>query len=105
MGKDDFNIISSVRMIESLKAELISIIGDLFKLMNRGTNVAKDSIIDCISGAMIILYILADRLGYSYQGVDDNIKAKLKTGIIENDDIELKGKDLSKLYTHFRERN
>lgn len=105
MIKDDFNIISNVKIIESLKAELVCIIGDLFKLMNRGTNVAKESIMECISGAIIILYILGDRMGYSYQEVDENIKSKLKDGIIQNDNIELKGKDLSKLYSHMKERN
>jgi len=95
---------SNVKIVEDLKAELLCIIGDFFKLLTKGSNVAQDALLDCISGAIIILYVLAERLGYSYISVDDNIKKKLKLGIIEEDSIEKDGKDLSKLYAHLKER-
>jgi hypothetical protein len=95
---------SNVKIIEGLKAELLCIIGDFFKILTKGSNVAQDAILDCISGAIIILYVLADRLGYSYVAVDDSMKKKLKLGIIEEDDIEKEGKDLSKLHIHLKER-
>ena len=104
LKREDFNIMSNVKIIEDLKAELLCIIGDFFKLLTKGSNVAQDALLDCISGAIIILYVLAERLGYSYMTVDDNIKKKLKLGIIEEDGIEKDGKDLSKLYTHLKER-
>jgi hypothetical protein len=95
---------SNVKIIEDLKAELLCIIGDFFKLLTKGSNVAQDALLDCISGAIIILYVLGERLGYSYVSVDDNIKKKLKLGIIEEDGIEKDGKDLTKLHTHLKER-
>ncbi len=104
MKREDFNIMSNVKIIEGLKAELLCIIGDFFKILTKGSNVAQDAILDCISGAIIILYVLADRLGYSYVAVDDSMKKKLKLGIIEEDDIEKEGKDLSKLHIHLKER-
>ena len=104
LKREDFNIMSNVKIVEDLKAELLCIIGDFFKLLTKGSNVAQDALLDCISGAIIILYVLAERLGYSYITVDDNIKKKLKLGIIEEDGIEKDGKDLSKLYTHLKER-
>ena len=104
LKREDFNIMSNVKIVEDLKAELLCIIGDFFKLLTKGSNVAQDALLDCISGAIIILYVLAERLGYSYMTVDDNIKKKLKLGIIEEDGIEKDGKDLSKLYTHLKER-
>ena len=104
LKREDFNIMSNVKIVEDLKAELLCIIGDFFKLLTKGSNVAQDALLDCISGAIIILYVLAERLGYSYIAVDDNIKKKLKLGIIEEDGIEKDGKDLSKLYTHLKER-
>jgi len=104
LKREDFNIMSNVKIIEDLKAELLCVIGDFFKLLTKGSNVAQDALLDCISGAIIILYVLAERLGYSYISVDDNIKKKLKLGIIEEDGIEKDGKDLSKLYTHLKER-
>ena len=95
---------ANVKIVENLKAELLCIVGDFFKLLTKGSNVASESILDCISGAIIILYVLGNRLGYSYISVDENIKKKLKLGIIEEDEVEKDGKDLSKLYTHLKER-
>lgn len=104
MKKEDFNIMASISVIENLKAELISVVGDLFKLLARGSNVAHNAILECISGGIIILYVLANRLGYTHIVVDDCIKKKLKEGIIEGDYIEKDGKDLSKLYSHIKDR-
>mgnify|MGYP001034179906 FL=1 len=104
MKKDDFNIMYNVKMIEELKAELLCVISDFFKLLTKGSNVAQEAILDCISGAMILLYLLSERLGYSHAAVDENMKKKLKLGIIEEDKIEKEGKDLSKLYNHLKER-
>ncbi len=105
MKKDEFNIMSNIKIIEGLKAELICIIGDFFKLLSKGSNIAQDAILDCISGAIIILYILAEKLGYSHLATDETMKKKLKVGIVEGDSLERNGKELSKLYNHLRERN
>lgn len=104
MRKEDFNIMYNVKVIEELKAELLCIIGDFFRLLTKGSNVAQESILHCIAGAIMILYILSERLGYSHTAVDENIKKKLKLGIIEEDKIEKEGRDLSKLYNHLKER-
>lgn len=103
--REDFNIMSDIKIIEDLKAQLLCIIGEFFKLLTRGSNVAQEAILDCISGSIIILYVLADRLGYSYSAVDESIQKKLKVGIIEGDLIEKQGKNLSRLNTHLKERN
>ncbi|MHC6181525.1 MazG-like family protein [Clostridium sp. JNZ X4-2] len=105
MNKENFNIMYNVKIIEDLKADLLCIIGDFFKLLTKGSNVAQESILDCISGAIIILYLLAERLGYSHTAVDETMKKKLKIGIIEEDKIEQQGKDLSKLYNHLKEKD
>lgn len=105
MKMEDFNIISNVKIVEELKAELLCIIGDFYKLLVKGSNASEKAILECISGAIIILYILADRLGYSNRIVDEEIKKKLKLGIIEKDNIEVEGKDLSKLYNYLKQRD
>ncbi|MDP4144118.1 MAG: MazG-like family protein [Bacillota bacterium] len=104
MRKEDFNIMSNVKIIEQLKASLLCMIGELYRLLTKGSNVAQDAILECISGAIILLYVLANRLGYSNVEVDETMKKKLKLGIIEEDVIEKDGKDLSKLYNHLRDR-
>jgi hypothetical protein len=105
MRKEDFNIMSNIKLLEGLKAEILCAIGDLFKLLSKGSNVAQDAILDCISGAIIMLYILAEKLGYSHLAVDETMKRKLKIGMVEDDPLEKDGKGLSKLYNHIRERN
>ncbi len=105
MGKDSFNIMSDVRIIEDLKAQLICVIGEFFRLLTKGSNVAQEAVLECISGAIIILYLLADKLGYSHDAVDNTISKKLKIGIIEEDYVEKEGRNLSRLYNHFKERN
>ncbi len=95
---------SDIKIIEELKAQLLCIIGEFFRLLAKGSNVAQEAIQDCISGAIIILYVLADRLGYSHTSVDENMKKKLKLGILEGDLVEKEGKNLSKLYNHLKER-
>lgn len=103
MKKEDLNIMYNIKIIEDLKADLLCVIGDFFKLLTKGSNVAQGAILECISGAIIILYLLSDRLGYSYTAVDENVRKKLKMGIIEGDNVEKQGKDLSRLYNHFKE--
>ena len=46
--KEELNIMANIKIIEELKANLLCIIGEFFSLLTRGTNVAKDSILNCI---------------------------------------------------------
>jgi hypothetical protein len=102
--KDEFNIMANIRIIEELKANLLCLIGELYTLLTRGTNVARDSILNCISGAVLILYVLAQKLGYTCSEVDEDMEKKLKIGIAEEHEYEREGKNLSKLKTHIKQR-
>ena len=104
MRKDNFNIMTNIKIIENLKAQLLCVIGEFFKLLTKGNNVARDSIIDCISGAIIILYILGEKLGYSFVDIDHVIKSKLDLGIRAEDQVEKEGKSLSELKHYINTR-
>lgn len=104
MRKDNFNIITNIKIIEDLKAQLLCIIGEFFKLLTKGTNIACDSILDCISGAIIILYVLGEKLGYSFTEIDHVMKSKLDLGIRAEDQVEKEGKSLSKLKHYINDR-
>ncbi|VYU66096.1 MazG-like family protein [Clostridium tertium] len=103
--RDDLNIMANIKMIEKLKANLLCIIGEFYHLLTKGSNVAQDAILNCISGAVIILYVLAQKLGYSCKDVDDDIKNKLQVGIAEGHEYENDGRSLSKLQLHLKERH
>ena len=102
--KEELNIMANIKIIEELKASLLCSIGEFFSLLTRGTNVAKDSILNCISGAILILYVLAQKLGYSCNEVDDEMRKKLKLGIAEEHEYEKEGKSLTKLQNHIKGR-
>ena len=102
--KEELNIMANIKIIEELNANLLCIIGEFFSLLTKGTNIAQDAILNCISGAILILYVLAQKLGYSCAEVDDDMRKKLKLGIAEEHEYEKEGKSLSKLQKHIRER-
>lgn len=104
MRKDNLNIMSNIKLIENLKAQLLCIIGEFFRLLTKGNNIARESILECISGAIITLYILAERLGYSSPEVDQMMKEKLDLGIRGEDEVEREGKSLSKLKKYINNR-
>ena len=54
MKKDELNIMANMKLIEELKANLLCIIGEFFSLLTKGSNVAQNAILNCISGAILI---------------------------------------------------
>lgn len=104
MKHKGLNIMANVKIIEDLKAQLLCAIGEFFKLLTKGTNVAQDAILDCISGAIIILYVLGEKLGYPLAEIDHTIKEKLDMGIKAEDDVEKEGKSLSELKKYINNR-
>nr|WP_253198031.1 MazG-like family protein [Clostridium gasigenes] len=95
----------NIKIIEKLKANLLCIIGEFFTLLTKGSNVAQDSILNCISGAMLILYVLGQKLGYSCKDIDEDMKSKLKVGISEGHEYEKEGRSLSKLQSHLKQNH
>ncbi|MDQ0151122.1 MazG-like family protein [Eubacterium multiforme] len=104
MKKQGLNIMGNVKIIESLKAQLLRVIGDFYTLLTRGSNVAEEAIVECISGAIIILYVLGEKLGYSLPEIDHQMKKKLDIGIRAEDEVEKEGKSLSKLKEYISDR-
>ena len=104
MKKRSLNIMGNVKVIENLKAQLLRVVADFYTLLTRGSNVAEEAIVECISSAIIILYVLGDKLGYSASKIDDEIKNKLEFGIRSEDEIEREGKRLSKLKEYILKR-
>ena len=104
MKHKELNIMANVKIIENLKAQLLCIVGEFFRLLTKGTNVAQDAILDCISGAIIILYVLGEKLGYSLSEIDHTMKNKLDMGIKAEDEVEKDGKSLSELKNYISKR-
>lgn len=104
MKKSDFNIMDNIQSMEELKAQLLCVIGDFFMFLTKGSNAAKNKVLSCISDAIIILYLLGDKLGYSGIEIDEDIKRRLKLGVVDSETLEQDKKDLTKLYSHIKNR-
>lgn len=104
MKRKELNIMGNIKIIENLKAQLLCIIGEFFRLLTKGSNVAQDAILECISGAIIILYVLGRKLGYSLPEIDHTMKKKLDLGIKAEDEVEKEGKSLSELKNYIGNR-
>ena len=104
MKKEEFSIMANIKIIEEIKANLLCLLGELYSLLTKGSNVAKDSILNCIAGSILMLYVLAQKLGHSCNEVDEQVKKKLRIGIVEGHEYEKEGKTLSKLQTYMKTR-
>ncbi|MGL4742205.1 MAG: MazG-like family protein [Sarcina sp.] len=104
MKKNNFNIMGNIKAIEELKAQLVCITGELFTILTKGAGATKGIVVDCIASLIIVLYVLAEKLGYTAMEVDESVKKSLKMAIIEEDVLEKEGKSLSKLLRHFKNK-
>ncbi|MGE4282128.1 MAG: MazG-like family protein [Clostridia bacterium] len=97
----DIDITRNIKMIEWLKSELLTDVAALFKhLMNGVKDGAQDVLAETISNLIVICYLLAKRLGVSYNTVDLKMEDKLRLGIIEGHELEKYYNDLSELSKH-----
>ena len=96
-GKD-IDITRNLRIVEMLKAEILTEISCLYKSLCLNDNLeARLKLGDSLANMIILSYILGKRLGIEYATIEKNIKNKIKLGIIENTEIEKYYGDLSEL--------
>lgn len=97
------DIAGNIHRIEWLKSELLSALSDLYRMLIDTKETTRNKITDCISAMVLACYLLARRLGVSYEAVDAGVRDKVKLGLIEEPDIETRFGDLSLLHDHMRE--
>lgn len=102
LKREDLNIITNIKIIEEIKANIICVVGELFHLLTKGSNVARDSILNSISKGIMLLYILGQRLGYSFEDIDKSIGTKLEKDLSSNHEYEKDGESLSKLESYLK---
>ena len=97
----DIDITRNIRVIEWLKTELLGEITSLFRALANGMkDEVHEKAADAISNMIMICYLLARRLGVTYNAVDMKIENKIKLGIIEEHEVEKWYGDLSELSRH-----
>lgn len=98
MNIKGIDITKNIRLIESLKSDLLLAVSQLYSTM---TDEKCDDIrgvtLDTLSDSIIICYLLARRMGLDYSTVDRQISAKIRLGILQEHDTEKFFGDLSEL--------
>ncbi len=98
----DFNIVKNVRIIEWLKAEIVTGIGSLFKSMIRNN---EEAILESLARLIAGCYFLGKRLGLSYAKIDTKIEQQLGSATMLDHEIEEWYGDVSNLQHYFKEKN
>jgi hypothetical protein len=101
-NNSDLNIVKNVRIIEWLKAELLSTIGALFKAMIKNSETA---ILDTLAHAIMVCFFLGKRLGFSYGKIDARIEQLLESPEMQEHEIEEWYGDITNLQQYVKERN
>lgn len=101
-NNSDLNIVKNVRIIEWLKAELLTGIGVLFKSMIKNN---EEAILDALANIIMGCYFLGKRLGFSYVRIDAQIEKRLNSPEMQEHEIEEWYGDVSNLQQYFKERN
>lgn len=99
MFQKDGDILKKVRVIEWLKAELLSNIADLFKAIIKG---AESTILDALVNILIITNVLARRLGIDFERVDQELEKRLEQNIRQDHEVERWFGDLSAFLEHLK---
>lgn len=92
------NVIArNIKVIEWLKADILSSLAALFKGMVKGK---EEIMLDSLAGIIVGCYVLGQRLGLPYSRLDLKMEAKLRQGIEDGHEVEKWYGDLSSLKTY-----
>lgn len=94
LPKEEIDVVKNHRVIEWLKAELVSSMGGLFKAILGG---GEDLVADCLARIITSAYLLGRRMGLSFARIDLKMENNLKSNIAADHEIEEWYGDLSAL--------
>ncbi len=100
-GNLKLNITRSLKTIELLKCELVDGVSSLFKAMIPNQ---EKNILSALVRMIIAAYLLARRLGITFDRVETELNSKLQELIDDQHEIEEWYGDLSALQEHLEKR-
>ncbi|MGN1033812.1 MAG: MazG-like family protein [Intestinibacter sp.] len=98
------DITRNVKIIEWMKNEILMSVSELFNILFKGVRSADETLQDILANIIMITYLLAKRLGISFEEVDYKIKEKVSLGIKEEHSVEKWYGDLTNLKDHIENR-
>ena len=100
LNNKDIDIVKNMKTIEWLKSELLTNVAYLHRIFVDSEENSKDNLEDTISNIIMESYVLARRLGISYEDIDSNLRENIRLNLIEEHKIERWYGDLSQLLEH-----
>lgn len=96
----DRDIMKNLKVIDWLKAELVSSVAALLRAMVKGS---ETLILECITGIIITTYVLAARVGIPFSRIDLNVKARLQDSAMKDHEVEKWFGDITNLRYYMEE--
>ncbi|RJQ27378.1 MAG: hypothetical protein C4589_08425 [Peptococcaceae bacterium] len=100
-SNQEVDIAKNIKIIEWLKADLLTSLAALFKATLKGR---EEVLLDALASVIITSYVLSRRLGISFSRLDLKIESKLRQGIDDNHEVEKWHKDLSTLLNYLADK-
>jgi hypothetical protein len=98
---NESDILRKMRLIEWLKAELITHIGQLYQAMAKNS---EQAISDGLAAVVVSCYILARRLGIGFDSLDKAVLQKVEQDIKKEREVEKWFGDSSEYQRHLRKK-
>lgn len=101
MFSNESEILRKMRLIECLKAELITHVGLLYQAMAKNSELA---IREGLAAIVVSCYILGRRLGIGFDSLDKSILDKVEQDIRKEREVEKWFGDSSEYQRHLRQK-
>lgn len=101
MYSHEAEIVRKLRLIEALKAELVTNVGLLFQAVAKN---ADKAISQALAAVVISCYVLGNRLGIDFAHLDDAIAETLSQTIKKGNEVEKGFDDYSEYQRHLRQK-
>ena len=96
---NESDILRKMRLIEWLKAELITQVAYLYQTMTKNS---EQAISEGLASIILACYILAKRLGISFDSLDQDVLKKVEQNIKSEHEVEKWFGDFSEYQKHLR---
>jgi hypothetical protein len=98
---NESDILRKMRLIEWLKAELITHIGQLYQAMAKNS---EQAIGEGLAAVVVSCYILGRRLGISFESLDKSVLMQVEQDIKKEREVEKWFGDSSEYRRHLRQK-
>ncbi len=101
MFSHESDILRKLRLIETLKAELVTTVGQLYQAVAKNS---EQAIAEGLASVVLYSYVLARRLGIDFAALDEAIAARTAHNIKREHEAEKLFGDFSEYQRYIRKR-